>query len=103
MANRYERRRAAKVLKVEKVSHSELMSYPSLCAWNGCGSSTHSPDDNGWSKLLLYKGKTQLNFVKIPPKDMARDAVLCPEHAHYLHQNVLVNIGDYLNETIGTA
>ncbi|MFN3847629.1 MAG: hypothetical protein ACK4RZ_17680, partial [Paracoccaceae bacterium] len=57
----------------------------------GCTCITHDPDKEGWSKLILYRGRTKLNFLEIAPKMMDRDTVLCPEHAKALHEDVLVN------------
>jgi hypothetical protein len=102
MANRHERRKAAK-LSVETMSVSDFMQLPSGCAWAGCGKGTKNPDGDGWSKLLLYKGRTHSDFMAIAERDMQRDAVLCPEHAAYLDHNLLFNIGGQLRETMGAA
>ena len=102
MANRHERRRAAK-FSVSTMSVSDFLKLPSACAWHGCGKITKNPDEQGWSKLLLYKGRTHTDFMAIADRDMQRDAVLCPEHATYLDDNLLINIGGQLRETTGTA
>ena len=102
MSNRHERRRAAK-LSVSTMSVSDFMKLPSACAWHGCGQTTKNPDGEGWSKLLLYKGRTRTDFMEIENRNMQRDAVLCPEHATYLDDALLINIGGQLRETMGTA
>ena len=94
MSNRHERRRAAKHVSIRVMNIDELMKYPSACAWSGCMCSTDDPDKNGWSKLILYRGRTELNFMKIAPGKMDRDAVLCPDHAKALHEDVLVKLSD---------
>jgi hypothetical protein len=39
----------------------------------------------GWINLLAYWSKRlEFNFLKIPPEDILRDAVLCPAHARAL-------------------
>lgn len=105
MANRHERRRATKIMhsEIRMVSVAELAKLPSGCAWEGCGASTRNPDDHGWSKLLLYTGKTKLEFLDIDPQFMTRDCVLCPEHARYLDENLLINIGGQLRHVEGSA
>ncbi len=102
MGNRHDRRKAAK-LSIVTMSVSDVLAMPSLCAWHGCGKGTTNPDGDGWSKLLLYKGRTHLDFRKIAERDMNRDTVLCPEHAAYLDDNLLIDIGGRLRETMGTA
>lgn len=92
MSNRHERRRAAKVGSVHMMNTAELSKMESMCSWSGCMCSTADPDKNGWSKLILYRGQTKLNFMDIVPDKIDRDAVLCPEHAKTLHEEVLVNI-----------
>lgn len=102
MSNRHDRRKAAK-LSVSTMSVSHYLKLPSGCAWAGCGASTTDPDRQGWSKLLLYKGRTAVDFMKIEERNMQRDAVLCPEHAAHLDNALLINIGGQLRETMGTA
>lgn len=92
MNNRHERRRAAKFASVQIMDAAELAKMPSGCAWSGCMCNTHDPDKDGWSKLLLYRGRTKFNFMDIAPDLMDRDAVLCPDHAKALHEDVLVNL-----------
>jgi hypothetical protein len=33
---------------------------------------------------MVYSGELALNFADIPPTDLLRDAVLCPEHTQIL-------------------
>ena len=42
----------------------------------------------GWTRLVTYWSKRpQPDLLRVPPRDWARDAVLCPEHAQTLeHQ-----------------
>lgn len=102
MSNRHERRKAAK-LSISTMSVSDFLKLPSGCAWAGCGASTTDPDKQGWSKFLLYKGRTHTDFTEIAERNMQRDAVLCPEHASHLDNALLINIGGQLRETMGTA
>ena len=102
MANRHERRKAAK-LSISTMSVSDFLQLSSMCAWHGCGKTTKNPDAAGWHKLLLYKGETKLNVMEIEDRNMQRDAVLCPEHAAYIDTSLLINIGGQLRETMGTA
>lgn len=92
MTNRYQRRRAAKIGSVRMINIGDLAKMPSACAWSGCNCRTNDPDKDGWSKMVLYRGRTKVNFMEIAPAMMDRDAVLCPKHAKALHEEVLVNI-----------
>ena len=105
MSNRHERRRAAKVAVLEQrtMSVDEVSKMPSGCGWAGCRATTLDPDAAGWSKLLLYKGPTEANFLDIDPPLMARDCVLCPDHAKNLDENILRDIGNALREVAGNA
>lgn len=102
MANRHDRRRAAKIT-MSTMSVSDFLQMPSICAWQGCGKMTKNPDDAGWHNMLLYKGKPKLSFLEIENHNMQRDTVLCPEHANYLDQNLLIDIGGRLMNTMGTV
>lgn len=107
MANRHERRRAAKIGSLQTVRVAELNDMASNCAWSGCTCRTLDPDKAGWSKLILYRGNTKTNFMDIAPNRLDRDAVLCPEHAKELHEKVLMNIsalnGLFFARPAGTA
>lgn len=105
MSNRYERRRAKKIGKFEQgfMALEDFVSLPSMCAWNGCNATTAEPHKHDWSCMLLYKGEPQLNFSEIDPRLMARDCVLCPEHAQYLDEHLLMDIGGHLRDVEGTA
>lgn len=95
--------RRASAFEVRTMSSKEYLGLPSRCAWHGCGKTTANPDGAGWSKLLLYKGKTHSNFLKIKRRDMYRDCVLCPEHSSYLDERLLVDLGRALIDTAGVA
>lgn len=105
MSNRHERRRAAKVMRVEQrtMSVEEFASLPSGCAWAGCTATTAEPHKHSWSNMLIYRGRPALDFLEIDPRQMARDCVLCPEHARYLDENLLVDIGGMLRNVAGNA
>jgi hypothetical protein len=102
MANRHQRRRAVRI-STRMISIEELMATPCLCAWAGCGKSTNAVKSDGWSNMLLYKGETRSDFMKINLKDSQRDCVLCPEHARYLDAHLLIDIGGHLRPVAGTA
>jgi hypothetical protein len=53
--------------------------------------------------MLLYRGEPQMNFEEIDPRLIARDYVLCPEHARYLDRHLLLDIGGRLRSVEGTA
>ena len=77
--NRHERRKA-KVFEVKNIPIADISG--SLCAWDGCAATFSGDMPKGWTNLLVYWSKRpELNFLAIPPQDMLRDAVLCPEHA----------------------
>lgn len=102
MANRHERRRATKLSCME-MTLREFAALPSMCAWAGCHKAADDPCSSGWSNMLLYKGRTELNFIDINQQLVARDCVLCPEHARYLDEHVLIDIGGRLRFTAGVA
>lgn len=103
MANRHERRRAAKLGTMTMMSAEDFCNLGSMCAWEGCCTTTSDPDKGGWSKMLVYKGRTQTDFMKIDPRQMARDCVLCPNHARYLDEHLLMDIGGRLRHVQGSA
>ena len=52
-----------------------------VCAWGGCQAAFASDElPKGWSWLILYRSKRQLDFSKIPARDALRDTQLCPQH-----------------------
>jgi hypothetical protein len=105
MANRRERRRTTKIRKIEErvMRVEELINLPSMCAWEGCYAHTTKPHKHGWSSMLLYKGEPQMNFEEIDPRLIARDCVLCPEHARHLDEYLLLDIGGRLRSVEGAA
>ena len=40
------------------------------------------------SLLAYWSKRPELNFLRIPPQDVSRDAVLCPEHAGVLESQL---------------
>lgn len=103
MANRHERRRAVKLSTMTMMSMEDFLNLGSTCAWEGCCATTPDPDRQGCSKMLVYKGRTQTDFMKIDPRQMARDCVLCPEHARHLDEHLLMDIGGRLRNVQGNA
>ncbi|TYR29348.1 hypothetical protein FY036_20940 [Mesorhizobium microcysteis] len=103
MANRHERRKNIKLGRAEIVRIDDFINMPSMCAWEGCHCTTSNADNEGWSKMVLYTGKTRTNFLNIDPRRIARDCVLCPEHARYLDEHLLKDIGRPLRHLEGTA
>lgn len=103
MANRRERRKALKMGNVVYMSVEDVLALPSGCAWDGCRCITNNPDAEGWSKMLLYTGKTEISILDIDPARTARDCVLCPEHARYLDEKLLIDIGGSLRHVQGRA
>lgn len=103
MSNRHERRKQAKLGRFEVISLADYAKLPSGCAWEGCATTTVDPDKAGWSKMVLYSGETHTDFARIKPNHMARDCVLCPEHAGHLDRALLKFIGGSLRYTEGFA
>lgn len=74
------------------------------CAWRGCRAAVpfmqELPTD--WRWLMLWwapAGVSPLDHRVRPD----RDAVLCPLHADMLHNEVLEDIGQRLDQTKGSA
>jgi hypothetical protein len=103
MSNRHERRKNIKLGRVQIMRVEDFIDMPSMCSWDGCYANTPDPDKDGWSKMVLYNGTTHENFFDIDPRRMARDCVLCPEHARHLDENLLIDIGRQLRHVEGTA
>lgn len=106
MANRHERRKAMKVMRtdarlVAPDDARQFLAPGSECAWEGCKSVTSDHRKDGWSGLLLFSGKFRTNILDITP--MERDCVLCPEHAAYLDEHLLKDIGGRLRNVAGNA
>jgi hypothetical protein len=60
-----------------------------VCAWDGCTTRFGGSMPKGWINLLTYWSKRpEPNFLQIPPQDIWRDAVLCPEHARALQSHL---------------
>jgi hypothetical protein len=84
--NRHERRKA-KVSEVRTIPLTAISGF--LCAWEGCPAKFQGDMPRGWINLLAYWSKCpELNFLKIPPQDVLRDGVLCPEHARALESHL---------------
>jgi hypothetical protein len=60
-----------------------------VCAWHGCAARFTGNMPRGWTNLLTYWSKRpESNLLQIPPEDMLRDGVLCPEHARALESQL---------------
>lgn len=103
MANRHERRKSVKLMREQTINVEDFINMASMCAWEGCHATTKQPHKHGWSSMLLYKGEPQRDLLAINERLMARDCVLCPEHARYLDEHLLINIGGQLRHVEGTA
>jgi hypothetical protein len=80
--NRHTRRKA-KAGEVKSIPLADISTC--MCAWDRCAATFGGDMPRGWTNLLSYWSKRpELNFLNIPPQDMLRDAVLCPEHARAL-------------------
>jgi hypothetical protein len=101
--NRHDRRKGAKLGYIEVMTMSDFLKMPSGCAWDGCGATSVDPDKAGWSKMVLYSGQTHTDFMMVDVRHMARDCVLCPEHANHLDANLLKFIGGKLRNGMGAA
>jgi hypothetical protein len=77
--NRHQRRKA-KALEIKTMPLVEISGC--MCAWDGCPATFRGDMPRGWINLLAYWSKRpELNFLTIPPQDVSRDGVLCPQHA----------------------
>lgn len=67
---------------------SELTGHQ--CAWRGCEAAFEGDEaPEGWAWLILYHSmQPYLEFLEIPPTDLLRDAVLCPEHTKRLDEQM---------------
>ena len=84
--NRHGRRRA-KVFERKTVPLTDISG--SLCAWDRCEATYSGDMPNGWIYLMTYWSKQpEQTFLKIPPQDVSRDGVLCPEHARALESQL---------------
>jgi hypothetical protein len=82
MANRHERRKAAKVFETKWIPAKQIVW--SDCAWKGCTATCklHEELPSGWSALLLTRSRRAAagSLLDIPPSECLRDTCLCPEH-----------------------
>ena len=99
--NRHQRRKA-QVSEVKDIRISEISGF--VCAWDGCAAKFSGDMPRGWINLLAYWSRQpELNFLNISPRDMVRDAVLCPEHARAL-KSLLKDLGQLASmPPVGTA
>ena len=75
------------VFERKDIPKAALMSR--ICAWRGCTATCKGDLPRGWVFLIAYWSKKPFtNFMDIPPKDIYRDAVLCPEHARELESHL---------------
>jgi len=92
--NRHERRKA-NVSELKMVKVADLTG--SMCAWDGCVAAFKGDMPKGWTWMLQYWSKhPQGQFFDIPPKDVERDACLCPDHSRALKDQLKdfgVNLG----------
>jgi hypothetical protein len=62
------------------------------CVWDGCQATfdgDNPPAGWTWTWLILYQSKQPfVNVLDIPPKDVLRDAALCPEHTKRLDEQL---------------
>jgi hypothetical protein len=87
-----------KVSELKFFSPAELAAMGSICAWDGCQATFKGDMPRGWVYLITYWAKRpQLNILDVPQRDMPRDAVLCPKHAHAL-ESQLMDLGRQINE-----
>lgn len=95
-------------MKLFKTAHIPLDQLRQIskhrCAWKGCLQSCPIDDKlpPGWRWLALWSGPIALKPWHSSCKQ-DRDAVLCPKHAQLLHHELLVDIGQRLDETGGNA
>lgn len=85
--NRHERRKAM-VFEKKMLKPSDIDKLGFVCAWDGCEASCGPPCENeyipkGWNILLLFWSDQPPVKIweEVPPGNMLRDAMLCPEHS----------------------
>lgn len=92
MNNRHERRKAEATEVTETtMTTAEFQALDSICIWEGCMEVTHVPLKKlylpeGWTALILFWApEVPKNIMRdVPPENMFRDAVLCPQHTAML-------------------
>jgi hypothetical protein len=79
--------RVAKAFEDKSVPLAEITGC--VCAWDGCAARFTGDMPRGWINLLAYWSKRpEMNFSTIPPQNVVRDGVLCPEHAGALESQL---------------
>lgn len=75
------------------------------CAWNGCKEFYRGEMPPDWRCLLLFWAPGAVTSIKEISRyrKWDRDAVLCPKHADQLHNHLLMDIGQRLDDTAGNA
>jgi hypothetical protein len=107
-SNRHERRKTM-VFEKKIMRVSDIAAVGSICAWDGCDATcTHNENEylpKGWTVLLMFwSGKPVVNiWDDVPPSDMLRDAVLCPEHTRALDGQLKPLASRLDRETQGNA
>jgi hypothetical protein len=103
-SNRHERRKAT-VFEKKMIPASRL--NRSICAWGGCEATcAHHNLPKGWTFLLAFWSAHPVVNIwdDVPPQDMLRDAVLCPEHTNALDRQLKPLLASRLDrETQGSA
>lgn len=77
-----------------------------MCAWDGCTATSRpidAPLPPGWRWLVLFRDTKDTPTFHEMLAVADRDAVLCPEHAGHLHNDLLKDIGQRLDKTEGNA
>lgn len=80
----------------------ELTRINLRCAWAGCTARTPLLNTlpPGWRWLLAWQGEAGLDLRN---QKFDRDGVLCPQHFSMLHNELLEDIGQRLDQPEGTA
>jgi len=77
----------AKAFEEKDVPLADIVGF--VCAWDGYATRFTGNMPRGWTNLLTYWSKRpEMNFSTIPPRNVVRDGVLCPEHARALESQL---------------
>jgi hypothetical protein len=80
-------RRRAKAFEEKDVPLADIVGC--VCVWDGRVARFGGAMPRGWINLLAYWSKhPESNFLQIPPENILRDSILCPEHVRALESQL---------------
>jgi hypothetical protein len=94
------------VWKEHHVRADQLDQLGCMCGWGDCDATFNGDMPDGWRWLLAYWAPEppQLTLLELSQEDIARDAVLCPQHAAAFERLLKELPARQLNEpSVGSA